>query len=133
MLGRPEAHVRIATGAADARRQLGVVANQAGEASLGRKQTEEAISLYQALVHERPDDHEVRLKFALTTVNLGNFAREHDPKAAIARYRDALDLAVLRKDAPSIRALRRMVKPNQEQLGVDSAGPGDQGGGGHAA
>jgi tetratricopeptide (TPR) repeat protein len=87
---------------ANARRQLGVVAHTAGEPAEGRKQTKDAVTLYQGLLQELPSDQDVRFQLALATVNLGNFAMEQDPQVAIARYRKALDLlAPLRKDAPS--------------------------------
>jgi len=86
---------------ANARRQLGVAYHAVKKPKEGLLQTQGAITLYQALVRERPLDQIARFHLALATVNLGNFAMERDPDGAVARYREALALlASLRKEAP---------------------------------
>jgi tetratricopeptide (TPR) repeat protein len=87
---------------ANARKQLGVVDNAVGEPAEGLKNTREAVTIYQALLREKPGDQDVRFQLALATVNLGNFAMGQDAEVAIARYREALELlAPLRREAPS--------------------------------
>jgi serine/threonine-protein kinase len=87
---------------ADARKQLGVVYHFAGKPVEGLAKTQDAVSLYQALIRERPGDQHPRFQLALATVNLGNYAMDRDPDAGIARYREALTLlAALRSESPS--------------------------------
>jgi serine/threonine-protein kinase len=87
---------------ANARKQLGVLGNTAGDPAGGLKKTQDAATLYQALLREKPGDQDVRFQLALATVNLGNYAMQQNPDVAIARYKEALALlAQLRKDGPS--------------------------------
>jgi serine/threonine-protein kinase len=87
---------------ANARKQLGVLYHSAGKPSEGLAKTRDAVSLYQPLIRQRPSDQNARFQLALATVNLGNFAMERDPDAAVARYRDALALiAALRIESPA--------------------------------
>jgi serine/threonine-protein kinase len=87
---------------ADARKQLGVLHHFAGKPSEGLAKTRDAVSLYQALIRERPSDQHARFQLALATVNLGNYAMEREPATAIARYGEALALiAALRSESPA--------------------------------
>jgi tetratricopeptide (TPR) repeat protein len=87
---------------ADARRQLGVIDHAAGRPGEGLTKTREAVSLYQALIRERPSDQDSRFHLALATVNLGNYAMGTDPDTVIARYREALALiGALRSESPA--------------------------------
>jgi tetratricopeptide (TPR) repeat protein len=97
---QPTYEARVAL--ADARRHLGVIDHAADEPVEGLKKTQDAIALYQALIQERPSDHDVGFHLALAIVHVGNYAMDRDPAGAMDRYRQALALfARLRREAPN--------------------------------
>jgi serine/threonine-protein kinase len=87
---------------AGTRKQIGVIYAFAGRPAEGLTKTRDAVTVYQALIRERPSDQDARFQLALATVNLGNFARQRDPDSAIAHYREALVLTgALRAESPA--------------------------------
>ena len=68
----PSYEARLAL--ADARKQLGVLYHFADKPAEGLTKARDAVSLYQALIRERPSDQHARFQLALATVNLGNYA-----------------------------------------------------------
>jgi len=87
---------------ANARKQLGVLYHFSDKPAEGASKTRDAVSLYQALIHERPGDQNTRFQLALATMNLGNFSLGSDPDTAIMRYNEALALiAALRRESPA--------------------------------
>jgi serine/threonine-protein kinase len=94
----PSYQARLAL--ANARKQLGVIYHSNGKSAEGLEKTREAVALYQPLVRERPSDQDARFQLALATVNLGNYAMQSDPRAAMEHYREALALfAPLRRES----------------------------------
>jgi tetratricopeptide (TPR) repeat protein len=117
----PEALLALA----DARRQLGVLYHFAGKPSEGLAKTRDAVSLYQAVIRERPGDQNARFQLALATVNLGNFAMEREPDTAIARYREALALiAALRSESPASPRYTEWGARSASNLGLILSGTG---------
>jgi serine/threonine-protein kinase len=119
----PNYEARLAL--ADARRQLGVVYQFAGQPAEGLAKTRDAVSLYQALSREQPSDQRARFQLALATVNLGNHAMEREPDAAIARYHEALALiAALRSESPANPRYIEWGARTTSNLGLILAGTG---------
>ena len=111
---------------ANARKQLGVICHSAGQSDEGLKTTQDAVTLYQTLIREKPGDQNVRFQLVLATVNLGNFAMEQqDSEGALARYREALELiAPLRKEAPTDPHYTEWEARARSNLGLILAGSG---------
>jgi serine/threonine-protein kinase len=110
---------------ADARKQLGVVYHFAGKPADGLRKTRDAVSLYQALILQRPSDQHARFQLALATVHLGNYAMERDPDTAIARYGEALALiAALRSESPANPRYTEWEARTMSNLGLILVGTG---------
>jgi serine/threonine protein kinase len=78
-------------GLASARMQSGRLLHAVNRQIEGEASTREAVEEFQSLVRERADDEETRFRLARAIVNLGNFARQHRPKEAIAQYQRAIE------------------------------------------
>jgi serine/threonine protein kinase len=78
-------------GLASAQLQTGRLLYREGKLAEGEASTREAVEALRALVTERPDDQETRFRLARAEVNLGNFAREDRPEAAVAQYQQAIE------------------------------------------
>jgi eukaryotic-like serine/threonine-protein kinase len=119
----PTYEVRRALG--DARRQLGVLYHFSDKPAEGLPKARDAVSLFQALILERPGDQDARFHLALATVNVGNYAMDSDPNAAIARYREALELiAALRGESPDNPRYTEWEARTTSNLGLILAGTG---------
>jgi serine/threonine-protein kinase len=113
----PTYEVRVALG--DAQRQLGVIDHAASKTEDGLKKTQDAITLYQTLLQEKPSDQDVGFHLALATVHVGNYAIGRDPAGAIDRYREALDLlAKLRSENPTVPRYSEWEARTRSNLGL---------------
>ena len=115
---------------ANARKQLGVVGNAAGEPAEGLKKTQDAVTLYQALLREKPGDQDVRFQLVLATVNLGNFAMQQGIRTSRspATGRPSHSCAAP-QGGPFQPALCRVGSPHQEQSRADPGGNQEDRGG----